>query len=63
MPVFETLGEPQSGPYNRIGEVPEYIEGFLLHGNEVAERYAYEAAVKKAPEKRVRRKEDEEEKE
>lgn len=52
VPLYEVFGEPQAGPYNRVKEVPEHVEGFVLHGNEVGERYAYDAAHKAAPEKR-----------
>lgn len=52
IPLYETYGEPQPGPYNRVKEVPEHVEGFVLSTNEVNERYAYDAAHKPAPEKR-----------
>jgi len=52
IPLYETYGEPQPGPYNRVKEVPEHVEGFILSQNEVNERYAYDAAHKPAPEKR-----------
>jgi nitroimidazol reductase NimA-like FMN-containing flavoprotein (pyridoxamine 5'-phosphate oxidase superfamily) len=52
VPVYETYGEPQPGPYNRLKEVPEHVEGFILEKNEINERYAYDAAHKPAPEKR-----------
>lgn len=48
-----------AGPYNRVGEVPEHVEGFVLDKNEVAERYAYDAANKDAPVKRKKKEEDE----
>ena len=52
IPIYETYGEPQAGPYNRIKDVPEHVEGFVLERNEVNETYAYDAAHKPAPEKR-----------
>jgi nitroimidazol reductase NimA-like FMN-containing flavoprotein (pyridoxamine 5'-phosphate oxidase superfamily) len=52
IPLYETYGEPQAGPYNRVRRVPEHVEGFVLERNEVNERYAYDAAHKAAPEKR-----------
>lgn len=52
IPLYETYGEPQPGPYNRVKQIPEHVEGFILEGNEINERYAYDAAHKPAPEKR-----------
>ncbi|KAF2435924.1 hypothetical protein EJ08DRAFT_295491 [Tothia fuscella] len=52
IPVYETLGEPQPGPYNRVKEPPEHVEEYIAHTNEVNERYSYDAAHKPAPEKR-----------
>jgi len=39
IPVYETFGEPQVGPYNRVREVPEHVDGFVLERNEINERY------------------------
>jgi len=61
IPVYETLGEPQPGPYNRVTRVPEHVEEFIAHNNEVNERYAYDAAHKPAPEKRKKEGEGEDE--
>jgi uncharacterized protein len=52
IPIHETYGEPQAGPYNRVKEVPEHVDGFILSQNEINERYAYDAAHKDAPVKR-----------
>jgi nitroimidazol reductase NimA-like FMN-containing flavoprotein (pyridoxamine 5'-phosphate oxidase superfamily) len=52
IPVYETYGEPQPGPYNRVKELPEHVEGFVLSQNEINERYAFDAAFKDAPVKR-----------
>lgn len=52
IPLYETFGEPQPGPYNRVKEAPEHVEGYILSKNEINERYAYDAAHKPAPEKR-----------
>lgn len=52
IPVYEAYGEPQPGPYNRVKEVPEHVEEFVLSQGEINERYAYDAAHKPAPEKR-----------
>lgn len=52
IPVYEAYGEPQPGPYNRVKEVPEHVEDFVLSHGEINERYAYDAAHKPAPEKR-----------
>jgi nitroimidazol reductase NimA-like FMN-containing flavoprotein (pyridoxamine 5'-phosphate oxidase superfamily) len=60
IPLYETYGEPQAGPYNGVKEVPEHVEGFVLSQNEVNERYAYDAAHKPAPEKRKKEGEAEE---
>lgn len=55
VPVYEVFGEPQEGPYNRVRDVPEHVDGFVIHGNEVSERYAYDAAHKDAPVKRKKK--------
>jgi nitroimidazol reductase NimA-like FMN-containing flavoprotein (pyridoxamine 5'-phosphate oxidase superfamily) len=60
IPLYEICGEPQPGPYNRVKSVPEHVEGFILSRNEVEERYAYDAAHKDAPVKRVKKDESEE---
>jgi len=52
IPVYEMYGDPQPGPYNRIKNVPEHVEDFVLSHGEINERYAYDAAHKPAPEKR-----------
>jgi len=58
VPVFEKLGEPRPGPYNRVKEVPEHVRRFVEEENERREEYAVEAARKPAPVKRVKRTEE-----
>ncbi|KAF2186322.1 hypothetical protein K469DRAFT_706984 [Zopfia rhizophila CBS 207.26] len=58
IPVYEKLGEPQAGPYNRITKVPEHVTRFVTEENKVREKYAFDAAHKPASVKRVKRGED-----
>ncbi|KAF2008059.1 hypothetical protein P154DRAFT_419743 [Amniculicola lignicola CBS 123094] len=58
IPVYEKLGEPQPGPYNRVKEVPEHVRKFVDGENERREKYAFEAAHKPAPLKRPAKKEE-----
>ncbi|KAH7130321.1 hypothetical protein B0J11DRAFT_249480 [Dendryphion nanum] len=58
VPVWEQLGTPRAGPYNRVAEVPEHVGKWVKEENERRERYAVEAAGKAAPVKRVKRSED-----
>lgn len=46
VPVWTTMGEPVAGAYNRVGEVPGYIEEWRGEGNEERRREAVEAATK-----------------
>jgi hypothetical protein len=55
VPVYERLGEPQPGPYNRVGRVPEHVAKFVKEENEKRKKYAFEAAHKPAPLKRVKK--------
>lgn len=55
VPVYERLGEPRPGPYNRVKEVPEHVRKFVDGENERRERYAVEAAQKPAPLKRLKK--------
>lgn len=59
VPVYEVLGEPVPGPYNRVLEVPEYVREWRESVGGENERYAVEAARKDAPV--VKKKEDGEE--
>ncbi|KAF2788263.1 hypothetical protein K505DRAFT_315209 [Melanomma pulvis-pyrius CBS 109.77] len=58
VPVYERLGEPQVGPYNRVKKVPDHVRGFVDRENEKRERYAMEAANKPAPLKRPKKREE-----
>ncbi|KAF2475508.1 uncharacterized protein BDR25DRAFT_382533 [Lindgomyces ingoldianus] len=58
IPVYEKLGEPQPGPYNRIANIPEHVTKFVKEENETREKYAFEAAHKPAPVKREKKSED-----
>jgi uncharacterized protein len=58
VPVYEVLGEPVPGPYNRVLEVPEHVREWRERVGEENERYAVGAARKDAP---VKKKEDGEE--
>ncbi|ORY11692.1 hypothetical protein BCR34DRAFT_601138 [Clohesyomyces aquaticus] len=55
LPVYEKMGEPQPGPYNRVTKIPEHVTKFVKEQNEAREKYAFEAAHKPAPVKRVKR--------
>lgn len=55
IPVYERLGEPQPGPYNRVKEIPEHVSQFVEVENEKREKYANEAAHKPAPLKRPKK--------
>lgn len=43
VPVHSVLGAPVAGGYNRVGEVPGYLEGWRGEVNRGAEGYAREA--------------------
>lgn len=55
IPVYEKLGEPQAGPYNRVKEIPEHVRRFVDEENEKREQYAFNAAGKPAPLKRPKK--------
>ncbi|KAF2020183.1 hypothetical protein BU24DRAFT_489995 [Aaosphaeria arxii CBS 175.79] len=55
VPVYERLGEPVPGPYNRLKEVPEHVKRFVKEENAKRDAYAFEAAKKPAPEKRPKK--------
>jgi nitroimidazol reductase NimA-like FMN-containing flavoprotein (pyridoxamine 5'-phosphate oxidase superfamily) len=52
VPVYEVLGEPVPGPYNRVGDVPEHVREWRESVNEDNVGYATEAASKEAPVKK-----------
>lgn len=58
LPVWEQIGEPVPGPYNRVEKIPEHVSGFVKTWNKEAEGYAKDAAVHEPPPKR-KKKEDE----
>lgn len=55
VPVYQTLGEPVAGPYNRVYEVPEYVRGFVERENRERMGYAREAAGREPKSKRGKR--------
>jgi len=55
VPVYERLGEPVPGPYNRVKEVPGYLGGWVDQENSEREMYVNEAARKPAPLKRPKK--------
>jgi nitroimidazol reductase NimA-like FMN-containing flavoprotein (pyridoxamine 5'-phosphate oxidase superfamily) len=55
VPVYQKLGEPVPGPYNRVKQVPEHVTDFVVGENEKREKYAVEAAKKPAPLKRPKK--------
>ncbi|KAF1848954.1 flavin-nucleotide-binding protein [Cucurbitaria berberidis CBS 394.84] len=58
IPVYEKLGEPVPGPYNRVKKVPDHVVRFVKEENAIRETYASDAARKPAPLKRVKRTEE-----
>ncbi|OHF00294.1 flavin-nucleotide-binding protein [Colletotrichum orchidophilum] len=46
VPVFQVLGEPIAGPYNEVGEVPGYLEGYVRDSNASTKQLAVEVATK-----------------
>jgi hypothetical protein len=52
VPVYEVLGEPVPGPYNRVGDVPEHVREWRERVNEDNVGYATDAASKEAPVKK-----------
>jgi uncharacterized protein len=55
LPVFEVLGEPIPGPYNRVEKVPEHVIEYRDVVNRGNEEYAIAAGKKPAPVKRPER--------
>ena len=58
VPVYERLGDPVPGPYNRVKKVPEHVASFVSGENKARENYAVEATKKPAPQKRVKKVEE-----
>ncbi|TVY53608.1 hypothetical protein LSUE1_G009473 [Lachnellula suecica] len=52
LPLYEQLGEPVAGPYNRVEVVPEHVSGYREGFNGGNREYAEAAARKDAPVKR-----------
>ncbi|KAL2021242.1 hypothetical protein VTK56DRAFT_7321 [Thermocarpiscus australiensis] len=46
VPVYHTRGEPVAAGYNRVAEVPGYLEEWRREANSEAEKYAREAVQK-----------------
>jgi len=46
VPVYSVMGDPVAGGYNKVGEVPGYLEGWRRELNKDAEEYAREAVAK-----------------
>lgn len=49
LPVYDMIGEPVEGPYNRVKEVPEHVSAFVEAFNSESRGYAEAAAKKPAP--------------
>lgn len=60
VPVYERLGTPVPGPYNRVAKVPEHVGVWVGEENERRERGVVEGARKAPPVKRVKNKEGDE---
>ncbi|KAF2267149.1 hypothetical protein CC78DRAFT_593666 [Lojkania enalia] len=58
IPVYEKLGVPQPGPYNRIKKIPDHVREFVDQENKMREKYALDAAHKPAPAKRMKKSDD-----
>ncbi len=52
VPVYSVLGEPVAGGYNKLEEVPEYLEGWRGEVNKEAETYAREAVGREVEKKK-----------
>ncbi|KAK3900650.1 hypothetical protein C8A05DRAFT_45544 [Staphylotrichum tortipilum] len=53
VPVYSVMGEPVAGGYNRVAEVPGYLEGWRKEVNKEAEGYAREAVGREVEKKTV----------
>ncbi|KAH6842879.1 hypothetical protein B0I37DRAFT_206018 [Chaetomium sp. MPI-CAGE-AT-0009] len=51
VPVYTVRGEPVAGGYNRVGEVPGYLEGWRAEVNKDSEEYAREAVAREVAKK------------
>ncbi|KAK4119301.1 hypothetical protein N657DRAFT_650262 [Parathielavia appendiculata] len=51
VPVYTVMGEPIAGGYNRVGEVPGYLESWRQEANQGAEEYAKEAVGREVAKK------------
>ena len=49
VPMYEVLGDPVPGPYNRIEGIPEHVSEWRERVNGEGREYALEAAEKDAP--------------
>ncbi|KAH7310328.1 hypothetical protein BKA65DRAFT_518864 [Rhexocercosporidium sp. MPI-PUGE-AT-0058] len=49
LPLWEQLGEPVPGPYNKVKEVPEHVTAYREEFNRERKKYAEEAARMDAP--------------
>lgn len=49
VPMYEVMGEPVPGPYNKVRDVPDHVRVWREEGNREREGYATEAATKDAP--------------
>ncbi len=57
VPVWQKIGQPVPGSYNRLEKVPGYIEEFVEGWNQRAESYTTETAQKTQPAKKQKREE------
>ena len=55
LPMWEQIGEPIPGPYNKVAEAPEYITGFVSGTNEERGQHAVAAAKKTSVPKREKK--------
>ncbi|KAI0113087.1 hypothetical protein F4814DRAFT_449535 [Daldinia grandis] len=46
VPVHYTLGEPIPGPYNRVEQIPSYLQEYIADSNHYAKELAVEDAMK-----------------
>jgi hypothetical protein len=53
VPVYTVMGEPVAGEYNRVGEVPGYLEDWRRETNKEAEEFAREAVAREGTSKKA----------
>lgn len=58
VPVYERLGEPVAGPYNKVDGLPDHVGTFVETENQEREEYARKVAEMPAPAKRMKREQD-----